>query len=172
MKLALLNLKDAAELLKFEQENREWFERFIPPREVGFYTLSGVQQHIREFLLDYHCSEMLPLLIKTDQGEIIGRVNVTNMSSNSPNAHLGYRVGQSSVNQGVAKWAVGQVSSLLRKHNISRLYAYAQTTNLASQKVLQASGFVFTKRVDNFAQLHGQPINCYEYRLKLGEEKR
>lgn len=167
MKLALLNLKDAAELLKFEQENREWFERFIPPREVGFYTLSGVQQHIREFLLDYHCGEMLPLLIKTDQGEIIGRVNVTNMSSNSPNAHLGYRVGQSSVNQGVAKWAVAQLPALLKRHSIERLYAYAQTNNLASQKVLLASGFVYTKRVANFAELHGKPIDCLEYRLEV-----
>ncbi|NVD07852.1 GNAT family N-acetyltransferase [Vibrio sp. JPW-9-11-11] len=168
MKLALLNLKDAAELLKFEAENREWFDRFIPPREIGFYTLTGVKQHIREFLLDYHCSEMLPLLIKSDQDEIIGRLNLTNIDTNRRTAHLGYRVGQSSVNQGVAKWAVAQMPEMLKRYGIEQLYAYAQTSNLASQNVLLASGFVYTKRVANFAELHGKPIDCLEYRLEVG----
>lgn len=59
MHLSLIDLSDALALLEFERQNKDWFDQFIPPREVEFYSLNGVKQHIRELLLDYHSHEML-----------------------------------------------------------------------------------------------------------------
>ncbi|WP_038176497.1 GNAT family N-acetyltransferase [Vibrio pacinii] len=164
MKLTLINLNDAQALLEFEITNKQWFEQFIPPREQHFYSLVGVKQHIREFLLDFKCNEMIPLLIKSDNNRIIGRINITNIDGNKRIAHLGYRVGKSEIKQGVAKWAVSEVIDMLKKQNIKQLYAYAEIRNVASQSVLSANGFSKVRLVKNFAKLHGQAIDCLEYK--------
>lgn len=167
MKLSLITLKDAKELLVFELENQTWFEQFITPRQQDFYSLKGVQQHIREFLLDYQCDEMIPLLIKNAHDQIIGRVNVTNIDQVRSCAHLGYRVGKAAVNQGVAKWAVSEVTEMVKAKGIRHLIAYAALENLASQRVLTSNGFVSEKVVHGYAELHGSPIDCIEFKRKL-----
>lgn len=169
MKLSVITLQDAQALLDFELDNQAWFEQFIPPREEGFYTLAGVKQHIREFLLDYRCNEMIPLLIKSEQGAIIGRINITNIDSNKRCAHLGYRIAKSSINQGVAKWAVAEAKKLLREQNLLMLFAYAATNNPASQQVLLGNGFKQVKLVKNYAELNGEPLDCIEFRLRCDE---
>lgn len=167
MKLSLITLKDAEALLAFELCNQSWFEAFIPPREEGFYTLKGVQQHIREFILDYKCNEMMPMLIKDESNQIIGRINVSNIDTAKQTAYLGYRVGQAFTNQGVAKWAVSEATKTLKSRGVSTLIAYAATGNPASQRVLTSSGFEAVKVVHNYAQLNGKPIDCVEFRLTL-----
>jgi len=167
VKLSLITLKDAEELLEFELSNQAWFDAFIPPREEGFYSKQGVQQHIREFLLDYQCNEMVPLLIKNDQNQIIGRVNLTNIDSVRRTAHVGYRVGKASINQGVAKWAVSEVAKIVKDKGIHKLYAYAAMENPASQKVLTSNGFQPVKVVHDYAELHGKSIDCIEFKLMV-----
>lgn len=167
MKLALIALRDAPQLLDFEQRNKLWFDQFIPPREDDFYCLKGVKNHIREFLLDYHCNELMPMLIKDNDNKIVGRINVSNIDSDKGIAHLGYRVGQETINQGVAKWAVAQIETLLKARHIHTLYAYAATNNLASQKVLTSNGFEPVKVVHDYAELHGNMIDCIEYRTRF-----
>ncbi|MGD8234342.1 GNAT family N-acetyltransferase [Vibrio sp. TRT 1302] len=167
MKLALISLRDAKQLLDFELSNKQWFEQFIPPREDGFYCLEGVQAHIREFLLDYRCNQLVPLLIKDTDNKIIGRINVSNIDTKRRIGHLGYRVGQASINQGVAKWAVEQLATYIQGKSVDTLYAYAATNNPASQKVLTGSGFESVKVVHNYAELNGEMIDCIEYRLRI-----
>ncbi|KGY11544.1 GCN5 family acetyltransferase [Vibrio tubiashii] len=164
MKLSLIRLKDAEELLAFELANQVWFEQFIPPREPDFYTKSGVEQHIREFLLDYQCNELLPLLIKDENDRIIGRLNVTNIDTIRCTAHLGYRVGQGSTKQGVAKGAVAEVVKMLRAKGIKTLFAYAATSNPASQKVLTNNRFQPIKLIHEYAELNGESIDCIEFK--------
>ena len=168
VKLALITLKDAEALLEFELDNKAWFEEFIPPREEGFYSIQGVQQHIREFLLDYQCNEMIPLVIKSLDNQIIGRINLTNLDSVRRSAHLGYRVGKASTNQGVAKWAVSEVTKLVEQKGIKKVFAYAALENPASQKVLTNNGFQPVKVVQDYAELHGKSIDCIEFRLLVG----
>ncbi|MEZ8100876.1 GNAT family N-acetyltransferase [Vibrio bivalvicida] len=165
MKLTLITLKDTDELLEFELANQAWFEAFIPPHEEGFYSQEGVQQHIREFLLDYQCNEMVPLLIKNGQNQIIGRINLTNIDSVRSTAHLGYRVGKASINRGVAKWAVSEVTKIVKDKGINKLFAYAATENPASQNVLTSNGFQPVKVVHDYAELHGESIDCIEFKL-------
>ena len=40
---------DAEPLLKFELENRQWFERHIDARSSAFYSLEGVTEHIASY---------------------------------------------------------------------------------------------------------------------------
>lgn len=165
--LELLSVEDAEQLLAFEQSNKEWFEQFIPPREPDFYCLQGVTDHIQEFLLDYHARQLLPLLIKSPDQTIIGRINFTSIDSKKGTAHVGYRIGKAFTSQGVAKRALAMAKIDLKEKGIKRLFAYAEQTNIASQRVLTANGFRHIRTVKDFAELHGRSISCIEYSCSL-----
>lgn len=65
MELRLLSRSDYASLLRFEVENRAWFESHINPREVSFYSVDGVKNHIEECLAQYQkkpCCRCLSLM--------------------------------------------------------------------------------------------------------------
>lgn len=164
--LALLSLEDAEQLLAFESENKSWFEQFIPPREHEFYSIDGVMAHIQEFLLEYKCRQLLPLLIKDHNQTIVGRINFSNLDFKRKTAHVGYRVGQRFVSKGVATRALERGKAIVNEQGIERLFAYAEVSNQASHKVLLSNGFSKVRVVKDYAKLNGSMINCIEYTLK------
>lgn len=165
--IELLSIDDAEQLLAFETENKDWFDQFIPPRESDFYSLQGVTEHIQEFLLDYQCKQLVPFLIKNAQKQIVGRMNFTSINAKKGTAHVGYRVGKAFTSQGVAKRALALAKSELQEQGMKRLFAYAEQSNIASQRVLTSSGFRSIRVVDDFAELHGRSISCIEFSCQL-----
>lgn len=163
IKLSLIKVSDAKALLDFELSNRDWFEQFIPPREQEFYSLEGVTLHIQEFLLEYKCHQLVPLLIKDSEHQIIGRLNFTNVSLKKGTAHVGYRVGRDAISKGVATSALAIAIEELASKGIKRLFAYADVNNVASRKVLAANNFTKVRIIEHFAELHGKPIHCIEF---------
>jgi ribosomal-protein-alanine N-acetyltransferase len=67
---------DAASLLRFELDNRHWFERHIEPRDADFYSPQGVAQHIGMYLSGFANGTWHPLIIADADGQIIGRANL------------------------------------------------------------------------------------------------
>ncbi|MGI0117715.1 GNAT family N-acetyltransferase [Zooshikella sp. RANM57] len=169
MYLRLLREKDDQALLTFELANKDWFESFIEPREPIFYSSKGIQQHITNFLTEYLNGQRLPLLIISNNHEIIGRINLHQICTKTGRAYLGYRVAQSSANGGVASFAVKQILSLAQQSGITHINAVASTDNKASQKVLIKNGFQQKKLVLNKAIIKGQPLNCIEYQRSINE---
>ncbi len=167
--LELLSIDDAEQLLAFEANNKEWFDQFIPPREANFYCIEGVTEHIQEFLLDYKCRQLLPLLIKNREQQIMGRINFTSIDSKKGTAHVGYRVGKAFTSKGVAKRALALAKARLKKQGIKRLFAYAEKSNVASQRVLTSNGFSYIRVVKDFAELNGHSISCIEFSCRLTE---
>ncbi|RSD28324.1 GNAT family N-acetyltransferase [Vibrio pectenicida] len=167
MHLELLSEGWSEQLLQFELQNKEWFESMIPSREIDFYSLEGVKEHIQLFLLEYKAKTLIPMLIVDDSGIILGRVNVSNVDYRKKLGHIGYRVGKNFTNRGLAKFAVANMTRIVEKLEILELVAYASTTNLASQKVLLANGFKPIDLVSNYAELNGNPINCIEFQLSI-----
>lgn len=165
--LKLLALESAQQLLEFELDNQKWFEEFIPPRESEFYSLDGVIDHIQHFLLEYKCHQLLPLLICNANGDIMGRLNFTNVDLTKRTAHVGYRVGKAFLSRGVAKTALRKGLIAMAEKGIKRVFAYVDENNPASQKVLLANGFVKVRVVEDYAILRGEPIHCIEYTCQL-----
>lgn len=163
VRLELLCTDDTEQLLEFELKNKAWFDKFIPPREQIFYSREGVLEHIQQFLLDYKCNQLLPLLIKNESREIIGRLNFTNVDLNKGTAHVGYRIAHQYTSRGVAKLALKKAITELSKKGIKRLFAYVEVSNIASQKVLSFNGFKKVRIIEEFAQLHGEEIHCIEF---------
>ncbi|QUX93107.1 N-acetyltransferase [Marinomonas sp. A3A] len=167
MELRLLSRSDSKPLLLFETENQVWFESHINPREAGFYSDDGVKKHIEEFLSQHQRKAMLPMLVIDDNGEIIGRINLTDINLVLSEAYLGYRLGEKFTGRGIAKRAVEQITQLAKELNLQTLIAFASVDNIASQKVLTYNGFVDVKQYANFAEVQGKSINCIEYQKTI-----
>ncbi|MGY3572056.1 GNAT family N-acetyltransferase [Vibrio paucivorans] len=159
-----LSYHDAGELLRFEQQNRQWFETFIPSRGCEFYTSSGVIQHIEECLTLHDKDAMLPLVIKKGSGQIIGRANLHSVDIEEGSAHIGYRIDKQWTGQGIAKLAATHtLEQGERLYQLRRYIAIASVDNIASQKVLIGNGFKKKRIRPSYTRLAGSLIDCIEY---------
>ncbi len=171
--LHLLQTSDARELLEFEVDNRDWFEMSVPPREESFYSLSGVEKQIASFLAEYESDEMIPMLIKDEQGIICGRINVRDIDEHGERGErgeLGYRVGHSFSSKGIASNAVRKLLIYLAEQSsLKYVDAYALGGNVGSNKILSKAGFGLVERVENYALFKGQNQDANYYRKVLAE---
>ncbi len=164
----LLAHSDCEALLKFERRNRFWFESNINGRSEDFYCLKGVSSHIRDCLHQYHELTMLPTLIKNSKGDILGRANLHSIDLSRGEAWVGYRVAEQCAGQGLASKATEQLIRYASSFSgLKYLKAYASTQNIASQRVLLRNNFKMVGNVNDFGEVNGAMIDCYEYQLEL-----
>ncbi|WP_047049660.1 GNAT family N-acetyltransferase [Vibrio mexicanus] len=161
--IRLLKKGDAQALLDFEYKNKRWFESKIGPRENDFYSIDGVKLHILETLTHYHAKATLPLVI-INCGAIVGRINLHNLDVEKRRAHIGYRIDQDMIGQGLATKAVEHIVEYALKHfGIRHFIALAAVDNPASQKVLLNNQFSYARKHTAFARVKGKVLDCNEY---------
>ncbi|EMV9370688.1 GNAT family N-acetyltransferase [Vibrio alginolyticus] len=164
----LVSLKDVDALLDFELVNRAWFERHVPPRDPSFYTHQGVKEQIYEFLLLHENNEMYPMIIRTELGEICGRLNVHQVDSNKSSGELGYRMGEEFTSKGIASKAVEKLISYLdAESKLGYLKAIVLVGNEGSSKVLERNGFSKVRNIPKYGALNGEIKDAVEYGRKL-----
>ena len=156
--LQLLRLDHASALLVFEQENRAYFAASIPDRGDEFFTEFD-KRHAQLLARQATGTDYLLLLV-TEYGEVVGRVNLTEVGDGS--AELGYRIAQKAVGQGLATAAVHKVRELAAtEYGLSSLRARVTLDNPASRKVLEHNGFVAVGELT----LNGKPAISYICKL-------
>lgn len=145
----MLRIKHAERLLKFEMENRQFFETIVPSRGEEYYHLDYIKKIIRKFqpeMLNNHFR--LYVIIDEESEAIIGRINLFNIEGGVFNkGEIGYRIAKDYCNKGVAteavKWAVSIARDDLKLH---RLEAGCAVENIGSQIVLIKNSFHFVGR--------------------------
>ncbi|MFA0708772.1 GNAT family N-acetyltransferase, partial [Vibrio sp. 10N.222.48.A3] len=114
--------------------------------------------------------EMIPMLIKDEQGIICGRINVRDIDEHGERGELGYRVGHSFSSKGIASNAVRKLLIYLAEHSsLKYVDAYALGGNVGSNKILSKAGFGLVERVENYALFKGQNQDANYYRKVLAE---
>lgn len=141
IQLALLTAEDAAPLLAFEHENRAFFESMVPGRGDAYYQPEVFQERHGSLLNEQQRGGSRFYLIKDQAGYIIGRINLIGIDRRERQGELGYRVGGAHVGKGVAAKAVGLLLAELPAIGIERVEAKTTEENIASQRVLEKSGF-------------------------------
>lgn len=137
-----LQLRDTPELLRFEQNNRAWFERHVDARGDDFYTADGVHEHVAQYLDAHARSTWHPCVVVDKSGAIIGRANLKNIDLTAGSAEVGYRMAQQCIGKGLATHAVRHLVELARSQwKLRHLVAYVSATNAASASVLGKCGF-------------------------------
>ncbi|HHL3304533.1 TPA: GNAT family N-acetyltransferase, partial [Bacillus cereus] len=97
--------------------------------------------------------------------EIIGRINLIDIDSETRISSLGYRVGEKFTKKGVATAAVKLILDVAKNNEINEVHAKTTSNNLASQIVLEKSGFSsYQNEADTTSvQLNGEQVNFVHY---------
>ena len=136
--LQLLDARHAPALLRFEQENREYFARWVPDRGDDYFT--GFAERHAAPLADQAAGLLRFHVLVDDDGSVLGRFNLVDIAGGG--AELGYRVAERATGRGLAKQGVRRVCELARtEYGLRRLIASAAVGNKASLSVLRSCGF-------------------------------
>ncbi|MDF2065171.1 GNAT family N-acetyltransferase [Bacillus sp. Cr_A10] len=140
--IELLKEKDAEDLLKFELENRAFFEEMVPSRGDDYYNPQIFKERHKDLLEEQEQGVSYFYLIKNLEGSILGRINLVDIDKSLKEAYLGYRVGRVNTGKGIANKALKLLIDSLKEKNIKTIIAKTTTNNIASQRVLEKNGFL------------------------------
>ncbi|MFG1832595.1 GNAT family N-acetyltransferase [Micromonospora chersina] len=156
--LERLATRHAPALLRFEQENRAYFARFVPDRGDDYFD--EFDDRLTDLLKEQDSGECHFHVLVDEDGTVLGRFNLVDVADRS--AELGYRVAERATGRGVASEGVRRVCALARDdYGLRRLVASAALANPASLAVLRRTGFVPVEEV----LIGGQP--CLRHVLDL-----
>ena len=161
----LLEASDAPALLRFEEENRAFFEATLPPRPASYYALDRVQETIAASLEEAHAGTAYLYVVLDADGTLVGRVNLFGVARGPvQGAELGYRIGERHKGRGHATRAVAHaVREAFERWDLHRLEAATAATNVASQIVLLRNGFQFWGRARRSLLVHGTWIDSVRF---------
>lgn len=158
--LELLSEENSLDVYFFEKENREYFERNLPPRLANYFDLEGFKEITRELLREQENHDVYMYLIRDTQGVMVGRINLSVLENNRKTAELGYRIGENVTNLGYASEAVKLVlEKAFTTYGFNRIIAGTAIGNLASQRVLLKNAFTFSRSIENDFQMHNEWIH-------------
>ena len=155
IRLELLSEENSTDVYSFEKENREYFERNLPPRPANYFDPEGFKEITRELLTEQRNRDVYMHLIRDSQGALVGRINLSVLENDQKTAELGYRIGENYTNLGYASEAVKLVlDKAFHTYGLNRIIAGTARDNLASQRVLLKNGFTFSRMIENDLQIH------------------
>jgi len=164
--LELLSEENSLDVYFFEKENREYFERNLPPRPANYFDLEGFKEITRELLREQENHDVYMNLIRDTQGVMVGRINLSVLENNRKTAELGYRIGENVSNLGYASEAVKLVlEKAFTTYDLNRIIAGTATGNLASQRVLLKNGFIFSRVIENDLQIHNEWLHTAVFEI-------
>ena len=104
-----------------------------------------------------------------DNDEIVGRINLVDVIRGSMNkAELGYRIAEKHQGKGYGKKAIELVlGEALNIHKLHRIEAGSAIENIASQKILESSGFRKVGIYNKYIYVNGQWNDSVIYEILL-----
>ena len=95
MKIYIEQLKkhDAKDLFTFELTNKS-FETMVPNRGSQYFDFEYFQKLLDNLLIEQADGESYFYLIRNEENEIVGRINLVDIDSETRISSLGYRVGE------------------------------------------------------------------------------
>ena len=164
--LELLSEENSLDVYAFETENREYFERNLPPRSDNYFDQGSFQEITRELLTEQRNRDVYMHLIRDSQGVMVGRINLSVLEDDRTTAELGYRIGENVTNLGYASEAVKLVlDKAFTTYSFNRIIAGTARDNLASQRVLLKNGFTFSRMIENDLQIHNECVHTAVFEI-------
>ena len=158
--LELLSEENSIDVYAFEKENREYFERNLPPRPANYFDPEGFKEITRELLREQENHNIYMHIIRDVQGVMVGRINLSVLENDQKTAELGYRIGENVTNLGYASEAVKLVlDKAFNTYGLNKIIAGTATDNLASKKVLLKNGFTFSRIIENDLQVNNEWVH-------------
>ena len=138
----LMKKQDEDNLLRFETENRAFFEEGLPSRGDAYYKAEVFSGIMDSLLSEQARGETAMYVLLDAAGEIVGRINLADITRGPlQKAELGYRMGKASQGKGYATQGVAAVIKAAKELKLHRLEAGTSPENIGSQRVLEKNGF-------------------------------
>ena len=164
--LELMSEENSIDVYSFEKENREYFERSLPPRSAQYFDSESFKEITRELLREQENHDVYMHLIRDAQGIMVGRINLSVLEKDRKTAELGYRIGENVTNLGYASEAVKLVlEKAFTTYGLHKIIAGTAGDNLASQKVLLKNGFTFSRMIENDLQIHNECVHTAVFEI-------
>ena len=165
--LELLSEENSIDVYAFERENREYFERNLPPRTVNYFDSEGFKEITRELLREQENHDVYMHLIRDSQGMMVGRINLSVLESDRKTAELGYRIGEKYTNLGYASEAVKLVlDKAFNTYGLNKIISGTATDNLASKRVILKNGFTFIRIIENDLQINNEWVHTAVFEIR------
>jgi len=134
-------------------------------RGSQYFDFEYFQKLLDDLLIEQADGESYFYLIRNEESEIVGRINLVDIDSETRISSLGYRVGEKFTKKGVATAAVKLILDVAKNNEINEVHAKTTSNNLASQIVLEKSGFsYYQNEADTTSvQLNGEQVNFVHY---------
>jgi ribosomal-protein-alanine N-acetyltransferase len=157
--ISLLSPEDEAELLAFETENRAFFARAVGDRGDAYFA-EFPKRH-RALVEENETETSMLFLVRDADGTLVGRVNLLDTDTGSP--ELGYRIAERAGGRGYAREAVRLALAAASGRGVRRVRAKTTVENLASRRVLEASGFEPADGEPAELKVNGEPRPAVHY---------
>lgn len=134
--LELMSEENSIDIYSFEKENREYFERSLPPRPAHYFDSESFKEITRELLREQENHDVYMHLIRDAQGVMVGRINLS------------------------------VLEKAFTTYGLHKIIAGTATDNLASQRVLLKNGFTFSKIIENDFQMNNEWIHTAVFEIR------
>ncbi len=164
--IELLSKENSQDVYFFEQENRVYFERTLPPRPGGYYDLDSFDSIMNELISEQKENKRYMYIIRNSDNVMVGRVNLFIMENELGTAELGYRIAEKETGKGYSTKAVALVlEKAFNLYGLEKVIAGTAKENKASQKVLSKNGFYFTKEIKKDICLNDKWVDTLVFEL-------
>lgn len=153
----LVTRDDLPALVTLLRANRQFLAPWEPVRTDEFFTIEHQATAVGNSLKQYEAGAIVPHVI-LDQGEIIGRITLSNIVRGPfQSANLGYWVASAANGRGAATTAVAaMVGVAFDELGLHRIEAGTLLHNVGSQRVLERNGFVRFGLAPRYLQIAGE----------------
>lgn len=168
VQLRIATLDDAAALADAQLESREHLAPWEPERAEKWFTPAGQAERL-VYQLERHQNGLVVPWVLAEGDRIVGAITLSDLVPGPfRSASVGYWVAVSAVGRGLATLAVEAVAEIadtqLRLH---RIEASTLTNNVASQRVLQRTGFEQIGFAPTYLHIGGKWEDCNLYQRIL-----
>lgn len=148
---------DAADVLRFEVDNRAYFDSILGPRSPNFYSLETLKPILAGNVRAREEGSGYSYLIRDTADQLVGRLNLYGVELGELQvAEVGYRIAEREQGKG---YATAALALLLHEAfgplGLHRVEAHTTPDNLGSQLVLTKNGFMAEGRCRGYIRVKG-----------------
>jgi [ribosomal protein S5]-alanine N-acetyltransferase len=158
--LRLANRQDAAAILQFHLQNKEFLAPFEPARPDEFYCLPYWQDNIERALVEFNYDHAIKFCVfkKTEPQILIAKINFTQFVRGAFHACiLGYSLAETEQGNGYMTEALQTaIHHLFIDQNFHRIMANYMPRNQRSGNVLRRLGFVVEGYARDYLLINNQ----------------
>lgn len=165
IRIELVTTNDYKEIYEFEKNNKDFFEKVLPPRPLGYENYDSFKKILDSLLLEQSCGDYYMYIIRNYENKIVARINLQMIIKDGiRKAEVGYRTDFEERGKGIISKAIKFIlSEAFNKYDVIEVIAGTSKENIGSQRVLEKNGFIKTGDHKDVFKVNGKMLDGFLY---------